>query len=145
MTTPAAAADDHVFAVRVYYEDTDAAGIVYYASYLKFAERARTEMMRAWGFDTPSLLAREGVMFAVRRGVVDYRAPARLDDHLAISSRVTSLRGASFEVQQIARRDGVDLCRMTFTLACVTAEARPSRLPETIASAIAENSQFVKR
>jgi acyl-CoA thioester hydrolase len=144
MTTPAAVADEHVFAVRVYYEDTDAAGIVYYASYLKFAERARTEMMRAWGFDIPSLLAREGVMFAVRRGVVEYRAPARLDDHLAISTRITGLRGASFEVQQNVRRDGVDVCRMTFTLACVTASARPTRLPAAIASVMAENSGFAK-
>ena len=73
----------HVFSMRVYYEDTDAAGIVYYANYLKFAERARTEMLRALGTDQSRLAAEQGIAFAVRRCTADYLKPARLDNRLA--------------------------------------------------------------
>ena len=119
----------HVFPVRVYYEDTDAAGIVYYANYLKFAERARTEMLREAGFDHQRLLRERGMAFAVKRFTADYVAPARLDDALEVHTRVVNLRGASIDAQQVIKRDGQDLARCTVTLLCLDPNGRPVRLP----------------
>src|SRR5262249_19258454 len=99
---PTPAVSHHVFPVRVYYEDTDAAGIVYYANYLKFAERARTEMLRAHGFEHGGIGA--GLAFAVRSCAVDYLRPARLDDALEVRTRITRVGGASLEADQ-------DICR----------------------------------
>ncbi len=98
----------HVFPVRVYYEDTDTAGIVYYANYLKFAERARTEMLRAAGIEQRVLAEETGVAFAVRSCSADYLAPARLDDLLEIRTRVAGLQGATIEMEQSVTRDGQD-------------------------------------
>jgi acyl-CoA thioester hydrolase len=127
----------HVFPVRVYYEDTDAAGIVYYANYLKFAERARTEMLRARGVGLRALEESDGVVFAVRRVAVEYLSPARLDDKLEVHSRIAAVRGASIEAEQDVVRDGKDLARMTLTLACVARSGRPARLPQSVAQALA--------
>ena len=93
-------AREHVFPVRVYYEDTDAGGIVYHANYLKFAERARTEMLRLLGHDQFDLLAQEEIGFTVRRCEVDYLAPARLDDALEVRTRLIDVRGASLKLAQ---------------------------------------------
>ena len=123
---------EHVFSVRVYYEDTDAAGIVYYANYLKFAERARTEMMRALGIEHSGLMAAAGVVFAVRRCSADYLAPARLDDRLEVVTRITDVRGASLGLEQTIRRDAADLVRMHLKLACMTVAGRPARIPGTL-------------
>ncbi len=84
--------DAHRFPVRVYYEDTDAAGIVYYANYLKFIERARTEMMRLYGVEHEKARQSGGAAFIVRRCEIDYRAPARLDDELVVETRLKELR-----------------------------------------------------
>lgn len=121
--------DTHVFPLRVYYEDTDAAGIVYYANYLRFAERARTEMMRSLGLNHSGMMAAEGVVFAVRHCSADFLAPARLDDRLEVVTRITGLRGASLGMEQRVRRDGADLVRMSLKLACMTLTGRPSRIP----------------
>lgn len=136
MTAPAYPVDEHVFSLRVYYEDTDAGGIVYYANYLKFAERARTEALRGLGFDNPSLLDREGVFFVVRRGTIDFRMPARLDDRLDVVTRITDYRGASVAFRQTIRRHGRDVCRMAFVLACVSVDGRPARLPASFRAAL---------
>src|SRR5712671_6087187 len=85
----------HRFGLRVYYEDTDAGGVVYYANYLKFAERARTEMLRHVGFEQEALRRTTGRVFAVRHCSADYLAPARLDDELVVETRLTALGGAS--------------------------------------------------
>src|SRR5437764_6658236 len=95
--------------IRVYYEDTDASGIVYYANYLKFAERGRTEMMRALGFAHSSVAAQSGVVFTVRRLAADYRAPARLDDWLSIDTTVHKIGGATLLLHQHIRRDSETL------------------------------------
>jgi len=124
--------DAHVFPLRVYYEDTDAAGIVYYANYLRFAERARTEMMRSLGVNHSGLMAVDGIAFAVRHCSADFLAPARLDDRLEVVTRITELRGASLGVEQRVRRDGADLVRMSLRLACMTLAGRPSRIPATL-------------
>jgi acyl-CoA thioester hydrolase len=133
----------HVFPVRVYYEDTDTAGIVYYANYLKFAERARTELLRSAGIEQRVLAEETGVAFAVRSCSADYLAPARLDDLLEIRTRVVGLHGATIEMEQVVVRDGQELVRMTLTLACIGREGRPRRVPETVVRAIARCPAFV--
>ena len=135
----------HVFPCRVYYEDTDAAGIVYYANYLRFAERARTEMLRVGGYGHMRLHADTGITLAVRRCVADYLAPARLDDLLSIESRVTALRGATLELSQVVRRaeaDGghADLVRLTVTLVALLASGKPTRIPARLRDLLAAHA-----
>jgi acyl-CoA thioester hydrolase len=119
----------HEFPLRVYYEDTDAGGIVYHANYLRFAERARTEWLRALGLDHPTLLARQGCLFAVRRCRIDFRQPARLDDALVVRTRVAALGGARLGLLQEVRRDGRPLVTLEVELALVGTGLRPRRLP----------------
>jgi acyl-CoA thioester hydrolase len=123
-------AGEHVFPVRVYYEDTDAAGIVYYANYLKFAERARTEMMRVAGTRHRSLMEAAGVLWAVRRCHADYLSPARLDDRLCVHTRITDVGAARLDMAQTVRRGSTDLARLEVRLACIDrASGRAHRLP----------------
>ena len=126
----------HIFPVRVYYEDTDAAGIVYYANYLKFAERARTEWLRQKGVGQRALSDAEGVAFAVRRVSVEYLAPAKLDDQLEVHTRIVAIRGASLDGEQDVMRDGQTLAKLSLTLACVAKSGRPARLPEVVRQAV---------
>lgn len=126
----------HRFALRVYYEDTDAAGIVYYANYLKFAERARTEMLRLVGFEQEALRRATGRVFAVRQCNADYLAPARLDDELVIETRLTGLGGASLEIEQRIRRGDRPLVVLALRLACLDAAGKPSRLPPPLRAAL---------
>ena len=137
--------DAHVFPLRVYYEDTDAAGIVYYANYLRYAERARTEMMRSLGLNHSGMMAAEGVVFAVRHCTADFLAPARLDDRLEVVTRITGLRGASLGMEQRVSRDGADLVRMTLMLACMTLTGRPSRIPGTLRADLTDYHNKGKR
>jgi len=120
----------HKFPVRVYYEDTDAAGIVYYANYLRFAERARTEMIRALGIQHARLLESDGVFFAVRRCVVDFLSPARLDDPLTVVSNFVGVGGASLRMQQTIQCEMTDLVRLDVRLACMSLTGKPSRIPQ---------------
>src|ERR671929_34888 len=115
----------HRFPLRVYYEDTDAAGIVYYANYLRFAERARTELVRSLGFEQERLRREAGFAFAVRRCAAEYLAPARLDDELIVASRLVAVGGATLEVEQRIRRDDEMLVRLDVKLACLAASGRP--------------------
>jgi acyl-CoA thioester hydrolase len=119
----------HRFPVRVYFEDTDAGGVVYYANYLKFAERARTEMMRAAGAPHAALIEERGLSLVVSRCEADYIGAARLDDVLEVESRVTGCAGATLEAEQIIRRDGQDLVRVRVRLACINRSGRATRLP----------------
>src|ERR1700691_3259897 len=96
-----------IWPIRVYYEDTDAGGIVFYANYLKFFERARTEWLRACGVDQRKLADSDGVLFVVKRTALDYSAPARLDDVIHVISRIQRLGRASVDFHQEAWRDGV--------------------------------------
>jgi acyl-CoA thioester hydrolase len=127
--------------IRVYYEDTDAGGVVYYANYLRFAERARTEFMRAAGADHAAMLRDTGLSFAVRRCEVDYLRPARLDDLLRVETRIVGLGGASLEAEQTVKRDGEDLARLKVTLACLTPAGRPARLPDGVRAALQDRFQ----
>lgn len=130
------AAGEHVFELRVYYEDTDTAGIVYYANYLKFAERARTEMLRVAGRDQDKMWREEGIGFAVRSAQIDYFRPARLDDILQVRTRVIDVGGASLRLGQRVFRQEERLAEMVFRLAVIDREGRPARLPTDIRDAL---------
>lgn len=127
----------HVWPIRVYYEDTDAAGIVYYANYLKFAERARTELLRAVDIDHSRMRATTGLAFAVRECTVDYQAPARLDDALEVHTRLLEISGAAIRAEQIVMRGRDVLVRITLRIVCLRADGRPARLPDKVRSAMA--------
>jgi acyl-CoA thioester hydrolase len=115
--------------VRVYLEDTDALGIVYYANFLRFAERARTELLRALGTDHSAMIAEDGLNFAVTRCEIDYLSPARLDDLLEVETSLLGIGGATLELLQRVRRGGEEIARVTVKLACTNRAGRPRRLP----------------
>lgn len=139
-------ADAFVWPVRVYWEDTDAGGIVFYANYLKFFERARTEWLRSLGLGQQALRERTGGMFVVTDTHLQYRQPARLDDLLHISATVTELGRASVTLKQEARMydagctentPGTLLCEGTIRIGWVLADSlKPQRLPPDIALAL---------
>lgn len=135
-----AAAGEHVFPVRVYYEDTDAAGIVYYVNYLKFAERARTEMLRLLGREQQHMMESEGVAFAVKSARIEYFRPARLDDSLAVRTGLIEVAGASLKVRQRIFRGAELLADMQIRLAVMDRSGRPTRLPADIRAALAPNA-----
>jgi len=126
----------HRLAVRVYYEDTDLAGIVYYANYLRFIERGRTELLRAAGIEQSELKAETGVVFVVRRVVADYRAPGRFDDLLEVETAIARLRAASVVMRQRVARGEETLFEAEVTLAAIDASGRPVRLPAHLAEAL---------
>ena len=120
-----------VWPVRVYWEDTDAGGIVYYANYLKYMERARTEWLRALGCDQNQMRSRHRLQFVVVRTDVEYRRPGRFDDRLDVDVRVQSLRRASIELAQHVRNAGRELlCQAQVRVGCVDiASFRPRGIP----------------
>ena len=122
-------ASPHHLTVRVYYEDTDLAGIVYYANYLKFIERGRTEAVRAMGVDQAALRRDHGIVFAVRRIEADYLAPAAFDDLLTVTTVLTRMTGARVWMRQEVTRDGTTLFSAEVTLAALGPGGRPARLP----------------
>ncbi len=123
--------------VRVYYEDTDAGGIVFYANYLKYFERARTEWLRACGLDQRRVGAETGAMFVVRDTAVDYRAPARLDDLLTVRSRIERFGRASLVFVQEAWLDGVLLASGRIGIGWVDRETlRPTGIPPVVRTAL---------
>lgn len=124
----------HVLPVRVYYEDTDAAGIVYYANYLRFMERGRTDLLRLLGVTHTGLQSankdpRSDTLFVVRRCEVEYLEPARLDDGLAVYTTLAHVGGASLILEQAVRRDGADLVDAVVKVGCVAGDGRPKRIP----------------
>ena len=125
----------HSFPVRVYYEDTDLAGIVYYANYLKFIERGRSEWVRELGVDQLAMKA-EGFVFAVRRVEADYLAPARYDDELLVETRLEEIRPARLTVRQEVQRAGQVLFTALVTIVCLDAGGRPARLPSSLRGAL---------
>jgi len=126
-----------VWPIRVYYEDTDAGGIVFYANYLKFFERARTEWLRACGIDQHRLAGETGALFVVRNTSVDYRAPSRLDDVLAVVTHVERLGRASVDFMQAAWRGETLLATGGIRVACVDQSAlRPIPIPEAVHAAL---------
>ncbi|VVE17221.1 tol-pal system-associated acyl-CoA thioesterase [Pandoraea capi] len=126
---------DTSWSIRVYYEDTDAGGVVFYANYLKFFERARTEWLRSLGIEQLELARNTGMIFIVRATALDYMSPARLDDLVVIKSRIERVGGASVDFLQEAWRDAPDgtselLARGSIKIGCVTAQTlRPGKIP----------------
>jgi acyl-CoA thioester hydrolase len=119
----------HHFALRVYFEDTDVAGIVYYANYLKFMERARSDMLRLVGIDQRAMLEADGGVYVVAEAYLKYRQPAKLDDGLVVRSIVAEVRAASCVIQQRVMRSDQTLVDATITAAFVSADGRPKRQP----------------
>lgn len=122
----------HRHTVRVYYEDTDAGGIVYHANYLRFAERGRTEALRELGIPHAEMSAQHGLIFMVRRIKVDYLAPARLDDSLVVETTTLAVGAASVDLRQevVREHDGVLMARLELQLVCGRiADQRPARIP----------------
>lgn len=129
----------HLHDLRVYYEDTDLAGIVYYANYLKFIERGRSEWIAALGVDQMALRRDQGVVFAVRRLVADYLRPARFGEVLTVASRLTGLTGARFEMAQQVRRGGEVLFTADVTCVCIGANGTAARIPAEIRRILAQD------
>lgn len=119
----------HRFPIRVYYEDTDLAGIVYYANYLKFIERGRSEWVRTLGVDQAAMKRDEGVVFAVRRVEADYHKPALYDDELVVTTDVETVTGARLVVRQAVERDGEVLFTAVVTIVAIGETGAPARLP----------------
>ena len=127
-----------VWPVRVYWEDTDAGGVVYYANYLKFMERARSEWLRAFGFEQDVLRDDAGVVFVVRRVEIDYLSPARFNEQLEVSVRLHEMGRASLSVRQELLRGSTRLAEAVVTLACVDAlRFKPVKIPEPLLQALA--------
>ena len=125
------------FSIRIYWEDTDAGGVVYYANYLKFFERARTEWLRALGVEQQPLQAQTGAMFVVADTQVRYLAPAKLDDLLTVSVAVLELGAASLQLQQQAWRGDTLLVQASIRIGCVDAQTfKPRRIPAQVLDAL---------
>jgi acyl-CoA thioester hydrolase len=123
---------EHHLAVRIYYEDTDAGGIVYYANYLRYLERARTEVLRQFGCSQQELLGK-GVGFVVRSAQLDYRLPARLDDLVEVVTRISEVGRAQIFFSQCIERDGQRLLDATIRVACIDpASGRPIGIPRDL-------------
>jgi acyl-CoA thioester hydrolase len=144
---PATGAEIHasVLTMRVYYEDTDAAGIVYYANYLKFAERARTEMLRTIDPRYCNPTTSHGIAFAVRHCTADFIAPARLDDLIEIRTHILNVSGATFSLEQVIKRNGVDLVRLNVRLACINAAGRAARIPPGLRMRLGDGTSRTQR
>ena len=126
----------HSVQYRVYYEDTDAAGIVYYANYLKFAERARTEALRAAGIAQSDLSRTEQVGFVVKRCTIEFFGSARLDDLLTIETSLHDIGKVSMDMRQILRCGGKTVAEMDVRLAAVGAAMKPVKIPAHVADAL---------
>ena len=127
--------------MRVHWEDTDAAGIVYYANYLRFIERARSDLVRRLGIDQRALLADPGIAFQVRRCTIDYLAPAVLEDELVVETTVVRLGAATLDMHQTVLRGTERLVETAVRLACVDRTGRPRRVPAAVRAVLAGRSR----
>jgi acyl-CoA thioester hydrolase len=127
----------HALTLRVYYEDTDLAGIVYYANYLKFIERGRSEWVRDLGIDQGRLRAEAGLVFAVRHLEADFLRPAKFDDLLRVETRVLRVTGARIVLAQDIFRGAERVFAATVTLVCLTPQGQPARLPKALLDGMA--------
>ncbi len=119
--------------VRVYYEDTDAGGVVFYANYLKYMERARTELLRAMGYEQDELIAKENIIFAVRSLAIDYIKPARFNQLLQVNAEIKTIKKASLEFSQKITHDSHLLVTGYVRIACLDANTlKPKAIPENL-------------
>jgi acyl-CoA thioester hydrolase len=119
----------HRLKMRVYYEDTDAGGIVYYANYLKFAERARTEMLRTIGYEHQGNGENNGISFVVRTCNMEFFKPGKLDDLLEVETKILMIRGASIRMRQNIKKENKELVLMEIKLACISSNGGVMRIP----------------
>lgn len=133
---------EFIWQVRVYYEDTDAGGVVFYANYLRFMERARTEWLRSIGFEHEHLINNHGLLFAVKNLTIDYIKPGRLDDLLTITSKLLNNRGASLTFQQSIKNDNEELlAQAEIRVACLNATTlKASPMPEELLTELANDT-----
>ncbi len=133
LASAAPLAETFSFPVRVYYEDTDSGGVVYYANYLKFLERARTEWLRASGFEQPELVRNYNVIFVVRSVAIEYLQPARFNDTLKVTVQLEKIGGCTLDVFQTVERD-VRLVNARVQIVCVDnrADFKPVRIPSSV-------------
>lgn len=124
----------HHFPIRIYYEDTDTADVVYHANYIKFAERGRTEFLRHCGIEQYTLHQKDHFFFAAYKMDIQFLAPAHLDDEVIIETKLTEIKPAKLIMQQCIKRDQQLLTQLTITIACIDDKNRPTRLPQHIAS-----------
>lgn len=129
----------HCLTLRVYYEDTDLAGIVYYANYLKYIERGRSEAVRALGIDQVALKRDHGLVFAVRRVVADYRRPGLFDDLLTVETAMTAVGAARVDLRQSVLRGEEELFAADIVLAMLDAGGRARRMPAKIRQALIDD------
>jgi acyl-CoA thioester hydrolase len=122
------------FSVRVYYEDTDSGGVVYYANYLKFTERARTNMIQELGFTLNQLHDDHDCIFIVKKVNCEYLQSAKLEDFLEIQSSIIQVKNASFELEQNILRDGKIIFQSNIIMVCVNSQGQPKKIPEKISS-----------
>jgi acyl-CoA thioester hydrolase len=128
--------NEHIFPVRVYYEDTDVGGVVYYANYLKYLERARSEMLGMLAIDQAEMLhynKADDVSFVVRRCEVDFKLSARLDDCLNVRTQIINLGGASIIMQQDIFKNGICIIEAIIKIAVIDKSGKPKKLPKLIA------------
>ena len=131
--------NEFLWPIRVYYEDTDSGGVVYYANYLKFMERARTEMLRSYGFEQDQLIETQGIIFAVHSLSMQYKKPAVFNDELMVKTTISECGRASFDFVQFVLRasDETLLCSAEIKIACINAEKfTPMVMPKEIWSKI---------
>ena len=130
--------ETHRFPTGIYWKDTDAAGVVWYANYHRFLERCRSDLVRGAGIDQGTLLDSEGVMFPVRRCEIEYQQPARLDDRIEVRTRIQMFGGASMDKGQDTHWGDEHVARAKARLACVGRSGRPRRLPAHVRAAFNE-------
>lgn len=131
----------HKISFRVYFEDTDAGGIVYHANFFKFAERARTEWLRLIGFEQSHLMETQGVTFVMRRAEIEYHKPVKLDDVIMVETSLQAQGRTSITMLQNVRCRDELMASISVVLVCVNRSMRPVRFPEPIMSAFAAHSR----
>lgn len=122
----------HTEQFRIYYEDTDAGGIVYHANYLKFAERARSDALRELDIGQHILREEMGVYFVVRHAEITYLKPILLDDLITVTTEVTHIGNSSLKMKQVIWRDSLELSQMLMHIVCISNEKKPVRIPEKV-------------
>lgn len=128
----------HDYPVRIYYDDTDAGGVVYHANYLKLCERARTESLRHMGFENTKIRAEHGAIIVVKSLEAEYLSPSKLDDLLTIQTRILSVKNTSFVMEQKAIRDNACIFSMNIVLVFINEEGRPTKIPDDVKTAFVE-------
>lgn len=129
----------HSETFRIYYEDTDAGGVVYHANYLKFAERARTDALRELGIHQRELRAEYGVFFVLRHADITYLQPLMLDDFIEVRSQISHIGNTSLKMQQHILKESLEICSMLMHIVCINEDKRPVRIPAHVLDPLKAN------